>query len=215
MIGILLAAGNSRRFGHTDKLLHTLADGRSIALTAAETLLAAIPLSIAVIRPHKLALQQQLQAIGMHVVVCQESQQQMGDSIAAALHFSLALSAATAEHLSIDPASSGFIIALADMPYIRPATIQRVADTLRADTVSKGAAIVVPTYQPVSGDKVASTIQRGHPVGFSAHFAEELASLHGDEGARSVLSRHQANIRLLACDDSGIVMDIDTLQDIA
>ncbi|HEY0562045.1 MAG TPA: hypothetical protein VGD04_01845 [Methylophilus sp.] len=59
MIGILLSAGFSRRFGPVDKLLHFLSDGRPIALAlalalaSAENLIKAIPISIAVVRPEK------------------------------------------------------------------------------------------------------------------------------------------------------------------
>jgi len=51
MVGILLAAGFSRRFGSVDKLLHLLPDGRPMALKSAENLIQVIPTSIAVLRP--------------------------------------------------------------------------------------------------------------------------------------------------------------------
>ena len=50
-VGILLAAGFSRRFGAEDKLMQLLPDGRPLALAAAQNLLVALPRTIAVVRP--------------------------------------------------------------------------------------------------------------------------------------------------------------------
>lgn len=67
MIGILLAAGFSRRFGISDKLLQALPDGNPIALASAKRLIEAIPLSIAVVRPENKALALLLQDAGLKV----------------------------------------------------------------------------------------------------------------------------------------------------
>jgi molybdenum cofactor cytidylyltransferase len=63
---------------------------------------------------------------------------------------------------------------------------------------------VAPAYQG----------KRGHPVGFSAKFRSELEQLAGDEGARSILKRHADQIKLLECNDPGILADIDTPEDL-
>lgn len=190
MVGILLAAGFSRRFGSTNKLLHRLPDGRPVGLAAARNLIRAVPLSIAVVRPENVELTELLREAGLKVVICTEREQEMADSLSAAVRFSAGFT----------ESEGGFIIALADMPFIDPLTIGAVADKLET-----GASIVVPTYRG----------QRGHPVGFAARFRPELESLRGDEGARSVLKRHQQEIQLLECSDAGILADIDTPADVA
>ncbi|MDO9282221.1 MAG: nucleotidyltransferase family protein [Methylotenera sp.] len=187
MVGIFLAAGYSRRFGATNKLLHCLPDGTPIALAAAKHLIKAIPLTIAVIRPENKTLATLLQGAGLKVFFC--SDQEMADSLSAAVRFSA----------NFIESSEGFIIALADMPYINPQTITGVATKL-----STGASIVVPTYLG----------QRGHPVGFSAKYRHELENLHGDEGARSILKRYPSEIHMLECDDAGIIADIDLPADL-
>lgn len=189
MIGILLAAGFSRRFGSADKLLQLLPDGRPIALASAESLIKAMPNSIAVLRPRNEELANLLQDAGFEVVFCKENEQEMADSLAAAMRFSA----------NLEASSDGFVIALADMPYIAPATISAVVNKL-----NDGASIVIPTYQG----------QRGHPVGFSAKFRSELENLHGDEGARSIIQRYPDEVHLLSCDDAGILADIDTPADL-
>ena len=189
MIGILLAAGFSRRFGISDKLLQALPDGNPIALASAKSLIEAIPFSIAVVRPENKALALLLQDAGLKVFFCSEQQTEMADSLSAAIKFSA----------SFSESSDGFVIALADMPYIDSKTTAAIASKL-----SEGASIVVPTYQG----------KRGHPVGFSAKFRAELESLHGDEGARSILKRYPEEIVFLECDGSGILADIDTPADL-
>jgi molybdenum cofactor cytidylyltransferase len=43
---------------------------------------------------------------------------------------------------------------------------------------------------------------------------EELLALSGDTGAKSVLQRHRDAVRLLECDDPGVVLDIDQKTDL-
>ena len=189
MVGILLSAGFSRRFGSDDKLLQLLPDGRPIALASAESLIKAMPISIAVVRSENIVLAELLSNAGLKVVFCNEDDQEMADSLSTAIRFSS----------SLEAANDGFVIALADMPYIEPATIKTVATNL-----STGASIVIPTYLG----------QRGHPVGFSAKFRSELESLQGDEGARSIIKRYPNEVELLQCDDAGVLADIDTQADL-
>lgn len=188
MTGILLAAGFSRRFGATDKLLQPLPDGRLIALAAAQNLVQALPCSLAVIRPDAHLLKEMLEDAGLTVVRCAAHEREMADSLATAVR-----SLPAAE-------TTGYVIALADMPYIAPATIRAVADRLAA-----GAAIVVPHYRG----------QRGHPVGFAAQFRDELLALRGDRGARAVLQAHAAQVETWDSADAGILHDIDTPADLA
>ena len=190
MIGILLAAGFSRRFGVANKLLHPLPDGRGIAMAAAEHLITALPVSVAVVRADNQALSHALKGLGFHVVFCDANATQMADS--------LVLAVAYASNLS--PTAKGFVIALADMPYIAPSTINAVASQ-----ILQGAEIVIPTYAG----------KRGHPVGFSAKYRDALMRLSGDEGAKSIVKTHADQVLLLACDDTGILADIDTPDDLA
>ena len=190
MIGILLAAGSSLRFGKTNKLLHLLPNGASIGVTSATNLIDVLPVSIAVVQPDSQKLAEQLELAGLQVVTC-TNEQGMAYSLAAATKYAAKL----------PEFSGGFIIALADMPFIRPASIKMVAKKLSQENHS----IVLPTYQG----------SRGHPVGFVAKFRSELEKLQGDEGARSVVKSHQDEVHTFECDDPGILMDIDTQEDLA
>ena len=62
IVGLLLAAGQGRRFGG-DKLLHPLADGTPMAVASARRLRSACPHSIAVLRPEQQVLAGLLTAV--------------------------------------------------------------------------------------------------------------------------------------------------------
>lgn len=178
-VGILLAAGSSSRFG-TDKLLQPLADGTPVGLRSARGLLAVLPRSIAVVRDRGGVLSQALERAGLEIVECRTQPAGMGASIACGV-----LAAAGA---------AGWVIALADMPFVPPAATEAVAGALRA-----GALLAAPWCRG----------RRGHPVGFAARFGADLASLTGDSGARSILQSHAAEIVGLPVDDDGVLRDID------
>ena len=63
--------------------------------------------------------------------------------------------------------------------------------------------MVVPVYKS----------QRGHPVGFSAICGEALRKVSGDQGAARVVAQHKAH--LVAVDDIGCVLDVDTPEQLA
>lgn len=183
-MAILLAAGAGSRFGG-GKLLHPLEDGAAIAVHAARHLISAGLEVTAVIRPGDFPLRELLEQEGCTVTVCPDAAQGMGISLA--------------HGVAQSRDAAGWIVALADMPRIRPETIARVAQVLMA-----GADIVAPSYQ---GD-------RGHPVAFGRRFLPELQLLSGDSGARAIVQRNQAMVKLVECDDPGILLDIDRRTDL-
>ena len=187
--GILLAAGYSKRFG-SNKLLQALPAGAPeagtpIGLAAARHLLEALPESIAVVRPRAQKLGKILRDAGCNTVVCKNANEGMGTSLAAGVR-------AASE-------ADGWVVALADMPFIRPETIRIVAKALQ-----EGAAIAAPSFHG----------ERGHPVGFARRFLEELSSLRGDDGARQFLRQHPEWVNILEVDDPAVVRDIDKPSDL-
>jgi len=183
-MAILLAAGAGSRFGG-GKLLHPLDDGVAIAAHAAHNLISAGLDVTAVIRPGDFPLRELLEQEGCTVTVCLDAAQGMGISLA--------------HGVAQSRDAAGWIVALADMPRIRPETIARVAQVLMA-----GADIVAPGYQ---GD-------RGHPVAFSRKFLHELQLLSGDSGARAIVQRNQAMVKMVDGDDPGVLLDIDRRTDL-
>lgn len=193
IIGILLAAGQSSRFG-SNKLLHTLPDtGLPIAMQAANNLLQAIPNSIAVVRPEDLELKSLLSDTNIQIIENRDANLGMSSSIRCAI------SADTEQQGERNEDPAGYIIALADMPYIPTEVYQNVAKELLA-----GAMICAPQYHG----------ERGHPVGFSIELKNELLSLSGDTGAKSIIDKYSDQLKLVASIGKEILKDIDYLNDV-
>ena len=187
--GILLAAGAGSRFGNGaysggGKLTHLL-DGVAIGVRAARNMQAAALAVTAVVRPGSDELMRLLQNEGVAVTQCANAAEGMGVSLAYVI-------TQTRE-------AAGWVVALADMPRIQPQSIRQIANAL-----TQGALIAAPAYQG----------ERGHPVGFSARLLDELLALGGDEGARAVIMKHRDALQLIACDDAGVIFDIDSRADL-
>src|SRR4051812_37874224 len=114
VVGILLAAGEATRFGG-DKLMTQLA-GERIGVMACRHLVAALPEVVAVVRPNDAALATMLHAAGARVIRCVNADDGMGASLACGV-------AATMD-------AHGWIVALADMPWIRTATTRQIVDAI-------------------------------------------------------------------------------------
>ena len=182
---ILLAAGSGSRFGG-DKLLHPLPDGIAIGAAAARNLLAAVPDVIAVVRPGDFPLAEMLEQEGCRVTVCPHANRGMGASLA--------------HGIAAARGADGWLIALADMPLIKSATIAAIVRELES-----GKDLVAPTFHA----------QRGHPVGLSKRFSAQLLALDGDAGARNIVAAHKDELVLIECDDPGVLHDIDRREDVA
>ena len=184
IIGLLLAAGSASRFG-SDKLLHLLPDGVPIAVTAARHLLAAVPECIAVVRSLEHPLAVKLREAGCRVEECARADEGMGVSLACAVR-------------AAGPGRD-YLVALADMPFIRPSTIVAVREAMES-----GATLAAPYFRA----------RRGHPAGIAAEFYAQLVSLEGDAGARALLEAHAVELRKIPCGDIGVLRDIDTPNDL-
>lgn len=187
---LLLAAGVGRRFdpsGARLKLIEAAPGGPQagapMAVAAVRNLRAAFGEVVAVVREADTAVQRRLHALlaaeGAELVICPQAAAGMGHSLACGVR-------ARAD-------AAGWIVALADMPAVSPATIVAVRDA-----VADGA----PAAAPVFGG------QRGHPVGFGRVCRDRLLQLTGDTGARGVLAAFPP--RLIDVDDPGCLHDIDT-----
>ncbi len=184
IVGVLLAAGAGTRFGG-GKLLAPLPDGTTVGVRAARSLRAAVDRALAVVRPEDEPLATALSSEGLEVVAFQRADEGMGASLAFGV--------------GQVPAASGWIVALADMPFVKLSTVVAVRRSLEA-----GGLVVAPSFRG----------SRGHPVGFGAPLFGHLVRLAGNEGARAILTTFGSQVVLLECDDAGVLKDVDTLEDL-
>jgi molybdenum cofactor cytidylyltransferase len=189
IVGLLLAAGSATRFG-SDKLQHSLPHGVSMAVQSARHLKSQVPRVVAVVRPGSPILEKNLAAEGCGVVVCENAGEGMGASLACAARAAARLS----------PPADGYLVALGDMPFVRPSSIAAVRDALAG-----GAPLVAPFWRA----------RRGHPVGIAGRFIEELLNLRGDEGAKALLAANAQSLLKIPVGDPGVIRDIDTPADLA
>ena len=175
---IVLAAGASRRFG-SDKRLHPIAGRPMLAHTLA-AYRQAFDAVAAVIRPNQSAIAQLALAIGCRVVEAADAEQGQSRSLAAGVR------AMRDAH--------GLIVGLADMPFVKPATLCALANALR----TRPQAIVQPTCNN----------RPGNPIGFPARVFDALVGIDGDVGARQVVADDPC-VTLVDVDDCGIHRDVD------
>jgi len=192
-IGILLAAGRSTRFGK-DKRVECLPDDTPIVLASSLNLKTVVDRLFVAIRENDQALEGLLSAAGIEYVVCVAADLGMGHSLSDATR-----------RVSQKLESEGFkscscIVALADMPFIHPTSYQRVVAALE-----QGASIVRPEYQG----------HIGHPVGFSEKWWPNLMNLEGEQGAKDLITDHANELNIIACDDPGVILDIDRPEDLS
>lgn len=191
---IVLAAGASRRFG-SDKLLHPLTlRGMTMPLAAHSLLpwLETFGQITVVVRAGAESFCSAIEtALGgvksapIRWIECLDASQGMAASLVCGVHAN--------RH------AAGWLIGLADMPALPGAAITGVRDALSA-----GAALAAPS----------SSGRRGHPVGFAAHYYDQLMDLKGDNGARRLLERDKASVIEIRVDDAGILADIDSPDDL-
>jgi molybdenum cofactor cytidylyltransferase len=163
MQGILLAAGCGSRFdarGARDKLLVPLADGQPVLVHAARAMVAALPGTLAVVRPGQAARERVLHAAGCQVLVSPAAEAGMGAALADAVR-------ARAD-------AGPWVVSLGDMPCIPAALVAAVAAAI------EGPQDIAAAFHQG---------RRGHPVAFGCGWGAELMALTGDQGARTLLAR--------------------------
>jgi molybdenum cofactor cytidylyltransferase len=183
IVGLLLAAGSASRFG-SDKLRHKLPHGVPIAVQSARHLRSQVARVVIALRSAE--MESLFRGEGCDSVVCEDAAQGMGASLACA-----ARAAGRAD---------GYLVALADMPFIRPTSIAAVREALE-----EGAPLAAPYFRS----------RRGHPVGIAGKFFESLLDLRGDEGAKRLLRENEKRLVKIPVGDPGVIRDIDTPSDLA
>ncbi len=98
--------------------------------------------------------------------------------------------------------TGGIIVCLGDMPHVAAAHIDRLIATHAADSEC---AICVPVFDG----------RRGNPVLWDRRFFAGLAAIEGDTGGRALLKRYADCVCTVEMEDSAILGDVDTPEDLA
>jgi molybdenum cofactor cytidylyltransferase len=95
-----------------------------------------------------------------------------------------------------------FMVILGDQPFVSKESMEKIIETYYG--MKRKPLMVVPTYRGL----------RGNPVLISSRIAKEIMSLRGDIGARALMERYKAYISYIETQDPGVVLDIDTKEDL-
>ncbi len=190
---LVLAAGQSRRMGPTNKLLAEVA-GKPMVVRAVEAALASQADSVIVVTGHERGrIEAALAGLAVRFVHNPDYAQGLSTS----LHRGLA---------ALPAGSDGVVVALGDMPRVAPAAIDRL---IAAFDPLEGRAICVPTWNG----------KRGNPVLFASRFLAEMQEIAGDTGARHLIGEYPDLVAEVAMDETdagqGVLLDIDTPEALA
>lgn len=188
IVGVVLAAGTSSRFGTTNKLLADL-DGKPLVRHAARTLLDARLEQVVVVLGHEATAVRDALA-RFDVRFADNPDYESGQST----------SVRTGVQVTIETDAAAAIFLPGDMPFVDSATVERLLDA----------------YRDGLGDALAPAYagQRGNPVLFDRRYFDALSRVEGDVGGRSVLLESDDAL-LFNVDDPGVTTDIDTPSDLS
>lgn len=196
-LAVVPAAGASRRMGRPKLLLpYERTSGTTTivhALVAALRAGGASPVLL-VTAPGDEELQRIMEEAGCQVAVNPDPDRGMLSSIREGI-------AALGGARHLQEHGEVLLVAPADLPALRPAT---VAEVLWRRAAAE-APLAVPTFQG----------KRGHPLAIAPALLPEIDTLDPAVGLRELLERHAASVLEVPVNDPGAVRDVDTPEDYA
>jgi molybdenum cofactor cytidylyltransferase len=185
---IILAAGMSKRMGPPKQLLRLR--GATLLEHALNNVSRSQVREIILVLGHEAeAIRQHLSLdnLNVKIIVNPSYREGMGASLGAGLS-------------AVAPESQGAMIVLGDQPLVRPKTLDLLIERHRELKPQ----IVIPVYRGF----------RGNPVLLDRSVFPELAGLSGEAGCRAIFGDHTENILLAEVGDPGILLDVDSQQDL-
>jgi len=185
---VILAAGQSSRMGTVNKLLIEV-DGKPMVRHAIDAARAAGADPIIVVTGH--AAEDVGGAVGDDVTLVHNPDYKQG--------LSTSLRAGIG---AVPDTCEGALIALSDMPRIKPKHIQQI---MRAHDPDEGHVICVPTWQG----------KRGNPVLWDRRFFDDFMSLGGDVGAKHLINENADLVVEVPIEDDSVLVDVDSPEALA
>ena len=181
VVGIVLAAGESRRMGRLKALLPF--GERTVIEQVLQPLLQAELAAVVVVLGHRAAdIAAVIQQLPVQLLYNPDYQHGMTTSVQVALR-------------DITPIPDAYLLALVDQPHLDQRLIQQLV-TAYACT-SKG--IIIPTYQG----------RRGHPIVIAARYRQDILALGPQQGLHLVTRAHPEDTLQMPVDNDDILRDMD------
>jgi molybdenum cofactor cytidylyltransferase len=184
IVVLVLAAGQSRRMGETNKLVVPV-DGKPMLRHTVEAALASSASDTLVVTGHdRAAVEAILEGTAVRTVHNPDYALGLSTSLKAGIQ-------------ALPPGTDAAVVCLGDMPEIDADLIDRL---IEAFDPGQGRAIVVPTHRG----------KRGNPVLWGSAFFPAMADLEGDVGARHLIGQHQEAVVEVPIETDATLLDIDT-----
>ena len=181
---LVLAAGQSRRMGKTNKLLAPV-DGAPMVIRVVDAALASGAAPVVVVTGHE-ADQVKEALTGKNVTIHNNPDYTAG------------LSTSLRIGLKALPGDvDGALVCLGDMPRV---TAKHLGKLIAAFDPDEDRAICVPTKDG----------KRGNPVLWSTRFFPEMEQITGDVGARHIIGENVELVCEVPMEDDAIFLDLDT-----
>ena len=183
IMGLLLAAGQSRRMGNNNKLLLPVR-GVPMIVHAANALAGSGITEIVAVTGHEPErIHAALAGRGVSFTHNPDYADGLSSSLAAGLE-------------AIPDDTAAVLVMLGDMPDITAAHVGKIIAAFDPD---EGREICVPTFKG----------KRGNPVLWGERFIPEMRALAGDVGARHLIGEYAELVHEVEMDDDAIFVDVD------
>lgn len=183
---VVLAAGMSRRMG-TPKQLLRMGSETILERTLNNVRASNVSEIILVLGYAADDVRKTVATQGLKVVINPDYQQGMGTSLRSGL-------------AAISVGATAALIVLADQPGVSSETLNRLIEGHQEHKPQ----VIIPMYQGF----------RGNPVLLDRSVFAEVQALKGDIGCRGIFGDHTEDILKLPVDDPGILLDIDSQDDL-
>ena len=182
--GVVLAAGQSRRMGESNKLLMEI-EGVPLVRRTVEALRAANVAEVVVVTGHQKAEVREALA-GLDVRLVHNP------------HYADGLSTSLKTGISaLAPDVAAAVVGLGDMPAVTTAHFNKL---IAAFDPEAGRAIGVPVHHS----------KRGNPVLWARRFFEDMQGVSGDTGAKALIGANESLVYEVEFGDTGVLTDLDT-----
>lgn len=181
---LVLAAGQSRRYGAENKLLVEL-EGKPLVQRAVEAAQASQADRVLLVTGHARA---EVEAAVAETGVPSQHNPDYAQGLSTSLRRGLA---------GLPEEVDGVVVLLGDMPKIDAKTIDKL---IAAFDPLEGRAICIPTSQG----------KRGNPVLFARRFFAEAMEIAGDVGAKPLIADHADQVAEVPVEGEAVLLDVDT-----
>lgn len=181
---LILAAGQSRRMGERNKLLAEI-DGKAMLRHTAETALESKAAKVFGVTGHD---REKIEALFSDLKIPTFHNPDFAEGLSSSLKTGFR---------ALSDEYDGVLVCLGDMPLVSADLFDALID---AFDVEEGRAIIVPTFKG----------KRGNPVLIASQYKNDILTLTGDIGAKSLIAENESHVFNVEADQDSIFADIDT-----